>query len=60
LHFFGHRSSGEALILLRFCRNHRLTTSPTGTRRGARASGACVGWTGDGVLSSPKLLGGDG
>src|SRR6266536_5470361 len=60
LHFFGRVSSGEALIMPWFCRNHRLTTSATDTRRGAGASGACVGWTGGGVLSSPKLLGGDG
>src|SRR6266540_1639087 len=60
LHFFGRVSSGEALIMPWFCRNHRLTTSATDTRRGAGASGACVGWTGGGVLSSSKLLGGDG
>jgi len=29
LHFFGPVSSGEALIVLWFCRNHRLTTVRT-------------------------------
>ena len=59
LHFFGRVSSGEALIVLWFCRSHRLTTVRN-RPRGGRARGACVGWTGGGVLSSPKLLGGDG
>src|SRR6266536_1812998 len=58
-HFFGRVSSGEALIMLWLCRSHRVTTVPdsdTGrSERRVRGFGS-VG----GVLSSLKLLGGDG
>jgi hypothetical protein len=60
LHFFGRASSGEALIGLWFCRNRRFTTVGDGRtpgrieRRVGGFGSAC------GVLSSPRLLGGDG
>jgi hypothetical protein len=59
LHLFGRVSSGEALIVLWFCRSQSGSPSATDAR-GDRARGACVGGCGSGVLSSPKLLGGDG
>jgi hypothetical protein len=63
LHFFGRAPSGETLIVLWFCRTHRLTDqgqSATETRRGPSEARVCVGWIRSRVLSLPKLLGGDG
>jgi hypothetical protein len=60
LHFFGRVSSGEALIVLWFCRSHKPLTYCPGRHTGAQREARAWGWTGGGVLSSPKLLGGDG
>src|SRR6266516_1659331 len=45
LHFFGRVSSGEALIVLWFCRSHRGPPSATDYGRPSKRGRACVGPT---------------
>jgi hypothetical protein len=59
LHFSGRVSSGKTPIVWWYCRTHR-SPDPQPTQAGADRSRVLRVGCGSGVLSSLKLLGGDG